>query len=325
MFSGQELSLAEIEAVADSLAGLVYHVSLAGGEPTLRDDLPDIARAYVLRSRARSLLLVSNGSQPERLVAAAQAALRAGPKVDAIVSLSIDDIGERHDALRGLPGLFDRVCESYRQVLPLKPEGLSVNCNFTLTQHNQDRGVDILHEAADLFPEASLSLTAVRGRTADADATPVDPKRYRAAADFLHTAAETRRVSPIYENFSVGRRVLAARKELLEDHVQRMLEGKPARGRCYAGWLTGVLMADGGVYPCELLDEPMGNVRDAAGDFPAVWQTDAAKTVRAKIWSTRCACTYECAWGTNLLFGLRHVPRLLAAIARQRLGGPCGR
>ena len=127
----------------------------------------------------------------------------------------------------------------------------------------------------------------------------------------------------MYDNFSFGARLLNARKDVLRAEVQRMLAGGPPRGDCYAGRLTTVLMANGEVYPCEMLDRSMGNVADFGLNFLALWRSDRAEAVRRSIHVSECACTYECAWGANVLFGWAHVPRLLAAFIKQPWGRPC--
>lgn len=318
MYSGQELSLNEIEQIAASLHGRVYHVSLAGGEPSLREDLAAIGAAYARLAEARSMLIVSNGSRPEALQRAAAQVLEASQRLDLIVSLSIDEIGDAHDASRRMPGLFEKVIESYERLATLKDRGLSLNANFTLTRHNQDRAVRILREASRLMPEASFSLTAVRGRTADSAGAAIDAQKYAEADEFLQHRSAEGEMPAVYENFSFGRRVLNARKDLLREEVKRVLQGRAPRGACYAAKLTGVLMADGSVYPCELIAEPLGNVRDFSYDFPALWRSAHAESVRRGIDVAKCACTYECAWGVNVLFGVNHLPRLLAALVAGR-------
>ena len=71
-----------------------------GGEPLLRQDLPEL----LLAARRAGLLitLITNGwSLGDRW-----GELRG--LVDALI-LSLDDVGPAHDALRGLPGLFARL------------------------------------------------------------------------------------------------------------------------------------------------------------------------------------------------------------------------
>ena len=71
-----------------------------GGEPLLRQDLPELLLAA--RRAGLFVTLITNGWFLERRWAELRGA------VDALI-LSLDDVGEAHDRLRGLPGLFDRL------------------------------------------------------------------------------------------------------------------------------------------------------------------------------------------------------------------------
>ena len=85
-----------------------------GGEPLLRQDLPEL----LLAARRAGLLttLITNGwFLGERW-------RRLRGLVDALI-ISLDDVGPAHDTLRGLPGLFDRLEDFVAAVraAPLRP------------------------------------------------------------------------------------------------------------------------------------------------------------------------------------------------------------
>ena len=69
---------------------------VCGGEPLLRQDLPELLLAA--RRAGLFVTLISNGWFLERRWPELRGA------VDALI-LSLDDVGEAHDRLRGLPGL----------------------------------------------------------------------------------------------------------------------------------------------------------------------------------------------------------------------------
>jgi MoaA/NifB/PqqE/SkfB family radical SAM enzyme len=309
--AGRELTLAEIETIADSIRDRVYHVSLGGGEPTLRPDLTEIALAYRRWARVRSMLITSNGSNPEKLTETVTRVLEE--PIDLVVSLSIDEIGQSHDASRCIPGLFESLIRAYRSLLPLKTKGLSLNFNFTLSLLNQDRSVNILEQAMEMFPQASFSLTAVRGRPSDPDAGQPDARRYASAASVIRNRIQTGHPGA-FENFSFGREVLNAREKVLHDLIYQTLSGQQPTGPCFAGRLTGVLTAGGDVYPCEILESSAGNIRDFSLNLPALWTSPQSEAMRKSVNPAVCACTYECAWGTNVIFSKRRIPALLAAL-----------
>jgi radical SAM protein with 4Fe4S-binding SPASM domain len=79
---------------------------------------------------------------------------------------------------------------------------------------------------------------------------------------------------------------------------------------CYAGSLAGVMLANGDVYPCELLEEPMGNVREHEYRIDRLWTSERAAQVRKAV--DGCFCTHECFISVNCLFN----PRILAKLTK---------
>jgi len=105
----------------------IAHLVVWGGEPLLRDDLPDLLAAAGRAGMATTL--ISNGWT----VGERWAELRG--LVDVLI-LSLDETGPAHDRLRGLPGLFGRL-EDFAGVLrgdPLRPALL---VNTVLSRENR--------------------------------------------------------------------------------------------------------------------------------------------------------------------------------------------
>ena len=82
---------------------------------------------------------------------------------------------------------------------------------------------------------------------------------------------------------------------------------------CHAGSTFGVINADGKVYPCEILDKPLGSLRDYDLNFMKLWKDKAAKDTKKWIKDTKCNCTYECAWSFNILGNAKYQKDLILA------------
>jgi len=95
---------------------------------------------------------------------------------------------------------------------------------------------------------------------------------------------------------------------------------------CYAGQLSGVISETGDVYPCEILDRKIGNIRDYGGDFASLWRSTAAWEAYAYQRRLQCSCTYECALSVNVLFNRRQlVPlaiRTVLPVSKPRMEKP---
>ncbi len=62
---------------------------------------------------------------------------------------------------------------------------------------------------------------------------------------------------------------------------------------CLAGVATAVVSETGELYPCEILDRSLGNLRDVDMDFQRLWQSPRARAFRREQRSSTCACTFE--------------------------------
>ena len=86
---------------------------------------------------------------------------------------------------------------------------------------------------------------------------------------------------------------------------------------CPAGALFGVIGSDGMVYPCEILDKPLGNLRDYDLNFMALWKNQQTTEVKKFIKDTKCNCSYECAWSINVISNPMYIPKLMNNSVKQ--------
>jgi MoaA/NifB/PqqE/SkfB family radical SAM enzyme len=96
----------------DPLFHGIERLTLAGGEPSLRRDLPELTQLLMDKMpKLASLTLITNGLAVERILADARSmlALCTERGIRLNISVSLDGVGEIHDEMRGVPGAFDRV------------------------------------------------------------------------------------------------------------------------------------------------------------------------------------------------------------------------
>lgn len=106
--AGSELSLEEIARGSENISRLgSFVISIGGGEPFLRDDLPDIIKALSLHHLP---LVTTNGYLITRSLA--REVFRSGLWG---VSVSLDYCDpDRHDAQRGVKGAFERALNAIK-------------------------------------------------------------------------------------------------------------------------------------------------------------------------------------------------------------------
>jgi MoaA/NifB/PqqE/SkfB family radical SAM enzyme len=108
-----EMDLAQFSHVLkDPLFDGIEHLTLAGGEPSLRPDLMPLTELFINRmSHLKSLTLVTNGLAVERILADSRVMLRlcAEHGINLNISVSLDGVDGVHDEMRNVPGAFARV------------------------------------------------------------------------------------------------------------------------------------------------------------------------------------------------------------------------
>src|SRR6056297_3418636 len=102
----QELTLDEIEKIFTSM-GPVYIFNVSGGEPFLRPDFTDII-AIAGQKIVTSI---------EKIIAVLKA---QAPDTRLTIKPSLDHVYEKHDAIRGVKGNFEKVLTVFRALQDLK-------------------------------------------------------------------------------------------------------------------------------------------------------------------------------------------------------------
>lgn len=310
-------SLDQVRKLADSCArlGPLLWVSFGGGEPLLREDLPELARAFG-RHGLRHLSIPTNGlvesTQHERV----RAILEACPATHLSVSVSIDGPPAVHDAIRDLEGSHARALASldaYREQAAGEAR-LGVGLIVTLTRENQETLAAHLEELVREHRPDNVTINLVRGTALDESLLTVDLDRYAELVATKQRLMEEGLLS--YFDFPLARLAVARDREMYR-YVESVARKREDYLPCTASRLSAVVFEDGSLRPCEVLGEELGNLNAVDWDLGALWSTEAADRLREKILSTRCRCTWECAQADNVLFHPPNwVPLALESLSR---------
>ena len=307
--SAPELSLEEIERISSSLGSLLW-LAFSGGEIFLRDDLVEIARTFYRNNRPAIMLFPTNGLLPGLIRDRIEAIVRSCPNSVIALKLSLDGLGEAHDALRSTLGSFDKTLQTYRAVAGLidRYPNFELGVNTVFCSENQEAMDGIIEYVRGLEYIKTHTISLVRGNLSDKRYGSVDADKYLAAVRKLE--------KNLREGKSCVYRFRGARIKAAQDVLQRRLIHRTMREHertipCYAGRLNLVLSEAGEVFPCELRAESFGNVRDFNYNMKEVVRTERARKVNESIKNNGCCCTHECYFMTNILFNPRMYPALM--------------
>jgi MoaA/NifB/PqqE/SkfB family radical SAM enzyme len=308
----RELDVDEWSRVFASLGRAPAWLTFSGGEPFLRGDLPDIVLAGVRACRPAIVNIPSNGWFSDRVVRGAERICRASPDTQLVVNLSLDHHRpERHDAIRGAAGSWDRLMTTLAGLRSLRLPNLTVGCHTVVSTENDADFPAVAEGLAALDADSYIVEPAeqrVELQTLDAEIAPPADRFARAAAAALEVERRP--------GGGVARMVRALRHEYY-GRVTRFLGGdEGAMPVCHAGFLSAHIGADGDVWSCCVLARSFGNLRDAGYDFRGVWFSPEAEAFRRWMRERRCACPLANAAYTNLLVEPAAVGRVAVDLLR---------
>jgi MoaA/NifB/PqqE/SkfB family radical SAM enzyme len=296
----QELSLDEIRRISSSL-GPFKNLLISGGEPFLRDGLPEICEIYYRHNNICHIHLPTNGFYTDKIVNQTRAILQRCPRLNLTIGLSLDGLPATHDVIKGVQGSFDRVVATVKGLAKLKKNwaNLELYIITVVTKENIDEMSDLSAFVRDSLPVDGHGPSPVRGIPYDEIAV---PPAYKEWDDLAVALMPYHRYWNTKINGAGLRSFLATnRTRYLYKIYTRVLQGKRLPFRCQAGNAVGVLEPNGDVRLCELT-EVIGNVRSANYDFRTIWFSEDANRQREK--TKKCACTHACFLSTGIALSL---------------------
>lgn len=149
--SRHALSLEQFESIfSDPVYARIEYVILAGGEPTLRNDLPEIVELmHKHMPRLKKLMIPSNIISRASIQKQYPRIARycAEHRIRLTLGVSLDGIGETHDKIRGLKGAFEKVMENLQFMKQLQretPFNVSIDPTiFSMNVHEMEKLKDL--------------------------------------------------------------------------------------------------------------------------------------------------------------------------------------
>ncbi|MDA0305911.1 MAG: radical SAM protein [Proteobacteria bacterium] len=315
------LDLEEIQKLTKNLGGSVANVYLTGGEPFLRKDMAGIVEAYALNAGVKSFNITTNGFYTERTEQFVKELIERDIPAQVFIAFSIDDIEEAHDENRKLPGLFKKTIATYNMVRDAGSEKIHPNVSLTVTPANWQRIEIIYRHLRDVLAIRSVTAIAMRDEGIQKISQETRKNIWHGYEKLtaLIEADRRGRSGGGYKKSLLGH--LFNAKSLVWYPIQRDIFLEPHYvAPCRAGALFGTIKANGDVFPCEILeDRKLGNLRDYDYDFMGLWEDAAAAETRDFIIDSKCHCSFECAWATNIVSNPKYLPALVSGTIRSAL------
>jgi MoaA/NifB/PqqE/SkfB family radical SAM enzyme len=300
-----ELTSEEWKKVFSGLGNAPFWVTISGGEPFLRSDLLSIACALYDYCSPAIINIPTNGLLFDRIPEIVRQISSYCKKSQIIINLSIDDIGERHDEIRGIPGNYEKALKTYNGLKKIGMNNFALGIHTVVSQFNVGRIPEIYSNLIRLNPDSYVTEIAeqrVELGTIGCDITP-SLEDYSIAVQFLKSGL-TR------ESFGkVGRLTRSFRLEYY-DMVQNVMREKRQIIPCFSGFASAQVAPNGDVWPCCIKAESMGNLRENDFDFRKIWFSEKAGRLRQSIKHGDCYCPLANASYTNMIHDLKTLFRV---------------
>ena len=112
----EDITLEQLDGVmANPFWGSVENLNISGGEPTTRNDLPEMVDLFIKRlPRLRKIGINTTGLTPQRAIPMLTRIVEACDKAGLLISIrvSLDGIGEVHDTVRAVKKGFDKALQT---------------------------------------------------------------------------------------------------------------------------------------------------------------------------------------------------------------------
>jgi MoaA/NifB/PqqE/SkfB family radical SAM enzyme len=297
--------LEEWEKIFRSLGKNLFWATISGGEPFLRNDIVEIVGALYDHCKPSIINIPTNGLLKERIPDVVKKITQHCKSAQIIINLSIDDIGDKHDAIRGIPGSYARVLDTFAALKSLNISNLSVGIHTVISKFNVGRIPEIYRHLRTLCPDSYITEIAEEREELDTIGAGISPEYsdYARAVDFLANELKSdhfNRVGKITRAFRM--KYYEITKKILREHRQVI--------PCYAGFASAQIAPDGEVWMCCVKAKSIGNLRDVGYDFSKVWFSTKAEELRTSIKKKECFCPLANAAYTNMLHDMKTMTRI---------------
>ena len=294
-----DLSFEEIDRLSSTMPRF-NEVWFSGGEPTLREELPEITHAFYERNGVRSINLPANGLLVNKLVTAVESILDTCRGLRINLNLALDGLEKTHDQIRGVPGNFNRALETLEALGTIRchASDLRVHINSVICKENIEEMLPLGRFIRDRFDLDGHYFQVIRGE-------PMDPALLEVHKESISALYEE--LQPLYRHYA--EKIKKRKKGLdasltvlsylgslnlyhqiqaanLEEHHRWPMV-------CTAGQNIAVVDANGDIRACELRNR-LGNIRDFDCDWELFWKSQARAQEVDAIARDGCWCTHVC-------------------------------
>ena len=307
-YAQEELTASEISTFLDDreLKKLDVIV-ITGGEPFLKEDFTQILLEFKKKTSARIFHITTNGFLPERIIESVRFLKSKGLLIN--IKVSIDDIDEKHDRLRGKVGSFRNAITSLEKLRGIfNKKEIFIGINQTIYQDNYQSILEVKKIAKNLnvayLGFVGLKQRALYANSQESNYSLVDLSQ--AARQFVRAElvrgypgiTKIKSFSELIENAVIQHYSKVQCNLLYNDQAERK------RRRCMNLFSHFRLNPNGDILTCSYDIEPLGNIREE--NYSRILKKQRVKTKLSQVKSCgKCwlGCEVTPSWVSSLCLG----------------------
>lgn len=273
------------------------NINISGGEPFMRDDLPEIIA--VLRETLDNprFIFSTNGMLTDKIV---RQAVEMSPVA---IRVSVDGVGATHDKIRNVKGCFERVMGTVKQLQAAGIKDLGLACTGSKDNPGALGEVKKLAESigVDFVCSVVHSSEVYFGEQGD-----MVPRDAATRGDLVDIATRQLRSLRPKDWF----------RAYYTDGIIDYIDGKRRREACTAATRHIYVSHKGVVYPCNILNRVLGDLTKMTWD-----EIEAAQNVPGVLADVK-NCSIQCWMSCTVAPGMKSHPLVPAAwIAKRWISG----
>lgn len=306
-----DLTIDEWRRVFHSIGHAPYYITFTGGEPFMRRDLVDLVRVAWEECRPTILTIPTNGLLPKIVPQRVREILDAAPTAQLGINLSLDQLGEKHDRIRGVPGNWEKALQTWQGLKEINHPNLRLSVHTVVSKFNVQEIPAIYEGLQVLAADSYITEVAEERVELDTVGWEITPSadEYAPVADFLVEKTKDR-------HFKGLAAVTQAFRGQYYRLTERILREQRQVIPCHAGWASCQIAPNGDLWGCCVRAESVGNLREVDYDFKKAWFSEAADRLRGSVYRGECACPMANASYTNMLLHPPTLARVVKSLMR---------
>ena len=291
----ENLTINEIKKIYSEFSD-IQQLTISGGEPFLRSDLPKILEFISHNNDVQSISLPTNGTLTNLIVSKTEDILKKIKKETHLrIGLSVLGINEIHDKVVMTKGAFNKLKNTYYKLIELESKfnNLNIDINICCSYYNKKYMKETIDYCREIFNKSSITITLARGNLQEKIAKEISPEEYEEIINYLYKNKNNKKMNKPFS------KTLAVIEKISNEQVINIMKTNKMPSRCYCYSNMIVIQNNGDVFPCEYLDNKLGNLKN--NSVSEILNLKENKKIEKSIIDKKCCCTWECALMNNIV------------------------